>query len=93
MDKSAKKEQTKQKLDQILGDFEKLKADARIAQTERKSEIEDNIRKLEEKELELRKKYQELESFGDTALDEIMNSIFYSAEAFSDDVKSTKEKL
>ncbi len=93
MDKSIKKEQTKQKLDQILSDFEQLKADARNAQSERKAEIEQNIKELEEREVELRKKYKELESFGETALDEIMNSIFYSAKAFSDDVKNTKEKL
>ncbi len=93
MDNSSKKEQTKQKIDLILGDFEKLKADARNSQSDRKAEIEENIKKLEEREVELRKKYQEIENFGATALDEIMSSIFYDAEAFSDDVKNTKEKL
>lgn len=93
MDNSLKKEQTRQKIDQILSDFEKLKSEARNAQTERKAEIEENIKQLEGREVELRKKYQELENFGATALDEIMNSIFYSAEAFSDDMKNVKGKL
>lgn len=93
MDNSIKKQQTKQKIDQILGDFDKLKAEARSAQSERRAEIEENIKQLEEREFELRKKYEELENFGATALDEIMKSIFSSAEAFSDDVKNVKGKL
>lgn len=93
MDRLTRKEETKKKIDQILGDFEKLKADARNAQSDRRAEIEANIVEMEKREQDLRKKYEELESFGETALDEIMNSIFYSAEAFSDDVKKTNEKL
>jgi predicted nuclease with TOPRIM domain len=93
MDNSTRKEHTKQKLDKILGDFEYLKSEARNTQSDRKAEIEENIKHLEEREAQLRKKYEELESFGETAIEEIMNSIFSSAEAFSDDVKNVKKKL
>ncbi|GAA5023355.1 hypothetical protein GCM10011506_06140 [Marivirga lumbricoides] len=87
------KKQSKQKIDEVLSEYEILKAEARNAQAERKKEIEDNIKELDEREKELRAKYDEMEHFGDTTLEELSKAFFTSANAFSDHVNKVKKKI
>ena len=87
------REKTRQKIDEVLSEYERLKAEARNAQAERKQEIESNIQELDKREKELRDKYDEMENFGDTTLEELSKAFFTSADAFSDDVNKVKKKI
>ncbi|MBK6264664.1 hypothetical protein JKA74_06415 [Marivirga sp. S37H4] len=87
------KEQAKQRVDELLTEFEKLKAKARNAQSERKKEIEDNMRELELAERDLREKYDRMDNFGQTTLEEFSKEFFTSAEAFSNSLESAKRKF
>lgn len=94
MDKHAlTKKQTRQRIDEVLTEYEILKAEARNAQAERKKEIEANIKELDAREKDLRAKYDEMENFGDKTLEEFSKAFFSSADAFSEDVNKVKKKI
>ncbi len=93
MAKSINKDQAKQKIEALLAEYDQLKADARSSQEERKKEIKENLKELEMAERDLQEKYDRINNFGDTTMEEFSKEFFTSAEAFSNSLKSTKNKM
>lgn len=87
------KNTSKERIEKLKAEYEQLKANARNEQTERKAEIEQSLAELENLKSDLESKYNQLENFGSTALDEITKAFFTSADAFSDTLNKTKGKI
>lgn len=87
------KSSSRERLNKLRADFEALKSEARHAQDDRKTEIEENLEKLQKLHDELESKHDRVEHFGDIALQELSDSFFSSAKAFQDIVEKTKDKL
>ena len=84
---------SKDKIEKLKAEYEQLKADARNEQSDRKAEIEHSIAELEHLKSDLETKYNQIENFGSTALEEITKAFFTSADAFSDRLNKTKGKI
>lgn len=84
------KNSSTEKLNKLKTEFERLKAEARNAQADRKVEISDNLEKLEKLQNELEEKYARVENFGDIAAQELSDAFFSSTAGFEKSLKRLK---
>jgi predicted DNA-binding protein YlxM (UPF0122 family) len=87
------KSSSKKRIEELLAKYEALKSDSRKAESEVKDELQDNFDRMDRLKNELENKYNQIEHFGEIAVEELSDAFFTSAEAFSDSINKTKDSL